>query len=95
MPSISEALTELLLASLLTPYRELVNPGMLDWCIQNRVGAETFEPKNLELILAEAEMKLRRLLAEVKQKTDGEGEVDELAAEHQAGSADAVGSRQS
>ena len=37
VPSISEALTELMLASLLAPYRELVNPGMLDWCIQNRV----------------------------------------------------------
>ena len=68
VPSISEALTELLLASLLAPYRELVNPGMLDWCIQNRVGAESFEPKNLELMLAEVELKLQKLLAEVKAK---------------------------
>ena len=81
VPSMSEALTELMLASLLAPYRELVNPGMLDWCIQNRVGAENFEPKNLELLLAESEIKLRKLLEEVKQKVDGAGQVDELAAE--------------
>ncbi len=78
-PSIADSLTELMLASVLTPYRELVNPGMLDWCIQNRVGAETYEPKNLELAMAEADIKVRALLAEIQKMTDGAGDIEYLA----------------
>jgi len=81
VPDMSEALTELLLVSLLAPYRELVNPGMLNWCIQNRVDADSYEPKNLELLLAESELKLSQLLAEIKKTTEAPGEVDELALE--------------
>ncbi len=65
--SLDEALLELELQSLLTPYRELVNPGMLKWLIQNRIEAEDFEPLNHELALAEAEQKIRVLLVEVRQ----------------------------
>jgi len=64
--SLDVALRELELQSLLTPYRELVNPGMLKWLIQNRVEAEDFEPLNHELALAEAEQKIKALLVEVR-----------------------------
>jgi len=83
VPSVAEALTELLLASILTPYRELVNPGFLDWCIQNRVESESYDPKNQELALAEAGLKLRALLVEIQDMTGGGSDPELLALEIQ------------
>jgi len=70
--SLDEALRELELQSLLTPYRELVNPGMLNWLTQNRIEAEGFEPLNHELAMAEAEQKIKALLAEIWQRVTEE-----------------------
>jgi hypothetical protein len=81
VPSIAEALREHELRHLLVPYRDLVNPGMLQWMIQNRVGAETYEPLNMEVMLAESDQKVRLLLSKVKEISTGKGNPDRLALE--------------
>ncbi len=55
--SIEEARAELELGEILVPYRELVNPGMFGWLIQNRLEDEHYEPMNYEMALEETERK--------------------------------------
>jgi glycosidase len=57
VPSIDEALREMVLEPLLIPFRELVNPGMFRWLIQNRAEADSFNPVNFNLALEETERK--------------------------------------
>ena len=62
VPSIDYALREMALEPLLIPFRELVNPGMFTWLIQNRAEADTFSSVNLHLALEETEAKYRAVL---------------------------------
>ncbi|MDI6694341.1 MAG: alpha-amylase family glycosyl hydrolase [Anaerolineales bacterium] len=62
VPSIEEALREMVLQPVLYPFRELINPGMLGWLIQNRVDAEAYDPANYRMALDEVERKSRALL---------------------------------
>jgi glycosidase len=66
--SVDDELKEMLLAQVLNPYRELVNPGMLDWLIQNRVEAETFQPVNYNMALQETQQKVTALLLAVNEQ---------------------------
>lgn len=61
--SIDDARRELQLQPVLVPFRELVNPGMFRWLIDNRLEAETYEPANFRMALDEVEMKSRDILA--------------------------------
>lgn len=63
--SVEDALREMDLQPVLLPFRELVNPGMLDWLIQNRPEADTYEAMKFNLALEEADRKLKDLLAAI------------------------------
>ncbi len=65
--SVEDAVRERLLQPVLTPYRELVNPGMFAWLIQNRLDAETSTPQNFAMALDEIETKYANLLQAVRQ----------------------------
>jgi glycosidase len=62
VPSMDEALREMVLQPVLNPFRELINPGMLGWLIQNRVDSETYDPANYRMALEEVERKSVALL---------------------------------
>ncbi|MFM8321633.1 MAG: alpha-amylase family glycosyl hydrolase, partial [Chloroflexota bacterium] len=67
VPNVDDALREMVLRPLLLPLRELVNPGMLDWLIQNRLDAENFEPLKYNMAVQEAAHKLTALLETAQQ----------------------------
>jgi len=81
VPDVQEALREMLLQPLLTPYSELVNPGMLEWLIGMRLNTKSFEPKEFGLALEEVFFKYRDLLDAVKSNTTGDGDSQALASE--------------
>jgi hypothetical protein len=72
VPSIDDALREMALEPLLTPFRELVNPGMFDWLIQNRAEADTFNPVNFKLALDETEQKYQAVLQSILEQLEQE-----------------------
>ncbi|RMF28693.1 MAG: alpha-amylase [Chloroflexi bacterium] len=78
VPSIEEALHELLLQPIHTPFRELVSADAFRWLMAARV----VEPEALEEttpLLEEVEGKLRRLFQAVRERTGGEGDEAALA----------------
>jgi hypothetical protein len=79
VPSIDEALREIFLQPIHYPYRELINPGMLQWIIDNRLQIKSSEPANLQLanlqpVLEEVEGKEDHLLSEINHIVHGNGE---------------------
>ena len=81
VPSMDEALKEIFLQPLLTPFRELINPGMLNWLIQNRRGAPDFTEVNFVKALDEVDDKMRSLLTEVLELSGGQGDPVAIAAD--------------
>jgi glycosidase len=79
VPSIEEALQEVLLQPIHAPFRELVNAEHLRWLMDNRVT----EPDGQldEEILIEAERRALRLLSEAKQLASGTGAPEVIAQE--------------
>lgn len=63
VPDIEEARLEIELQGILTPFRELVNPGMFRWLIENRVDSDAFEPANYRMALEEVRQKSRAILS--------------------------------
>ena len=84
VPSITDALTELAMQPVLIPYRELVNPGMLGWLIQNRLEAATFTPTNFAMAQEEIDRKALVLLEAVQKTTASEAKLQPFAAEMRA-----------
>jgi hypothetical protein len=78
VPSIEEAIQEILLQPIHTPYRELVNAGQMRWLIDNRLTDVASKKASTEL-LAEVEMKALALLEEIKGQTAGSGDAAEIA----------------
>ena len=78
VPSIEEALHELAMEPVLAPFRELVNPGMFRWLLDNRV----FEPKGAvnAAALDEAEQKMLALVRAIKRFAGGAGDETKIAA---------------
>lgn len=68
VPDIQEALREYELRELLVPYRELINAGMFNWLIQNRVEASTYTPQNFQTAVAEVEQKSRAIINAIVKK---------------------------
>ena len=79
VPSIDEALKEIFLRSVHTPFRELVNAGQFHWLIDHRAGLEEYPESDLESVLDEVEEKACALLEEIKEFTEGRGDPDEIA----------------
>lgn len=70
--SIEEAILELALQPILNPYRELVNPGMLNWLADNRQAANGDIPATLDSALAEFDKKVLLLLDAIRVKIESE-----------------------
>lgn len=79
VPNIEEALKEILLQPVLQPFKELVNAGSFQWLLDHRL-AESDDDLD-EGPLDEAEQKLHRLFAEIKQFTGGMGDATAIARE--------------
>lgn len=70
VPSIEEAAREIFLRPVQTPYRDLVNAGMLRWLWENR--PEEPEEELPESVVSEVREKLGRLRREIRGFVDGE-----------------------
>jgi glycosidase len=85
VPSIDEAIKELYLQPVHRAFRQLVNPGMFRWLIDNRQTGE-IEPETFTQSLDEYQAKARDLLVAVRAFTGGEtaagaqADLDHLAA---------------
>ena len=78
VPSIDEAFNELYLRPLHTAFRELINPGMMRWLIDNR-SMLTNTQESQPAVLAESESKLQNLLRAVAELTSANGDISQLA----------------
>ncbi|MFN7036416.1 MAG: hypothetical protein ACK4SN_08615, partial [Bellilinea sp.] len=67
VPNIQEALHELLLAPILRPWREIVNPGYIQFLLDHQVSPQ--QPQLPEYLLPEAVQKLEALLTGITQMT--------------------------
>ena len=65
VPDMDEAMKEILLQPLHYAFRELVNPGMFEWLLENRFHVNTFKRSHVTTIRDEVEQKILRLLAEI------------------------------
>jgi glycosidase len=86
--NMDDALTEMNLAPVLVPFRELVNPGMFDGLIENRWTAEAlsdpeFDHGQYQQVLDEFEGKSVVLLQSIRDMVDGDGDPEAIAAEMQ------------
>jgi len=81
VPDMQEAMKEILLQPLHYPFRELVNPEMFEWLLENRSHASTFKRSNVRTIVDEVEQKMIRLLDEIKGMIDSESDSKPLARE--------------
>jgi glycosidase len=86
VPDIEEALQELFLQPLHTPYRELVNAGWFKWLVDNRLKDDPrlSYPDQLAAmrpVLDEAQHKSVRLYQEIDRMTETPGDPDHVAAQ--------------
>jgi glycosidase len=74
VPKIDEALKEIFLQPVHTPFRELVNPGSLQWLIDNRTPAKANQevPAAQTQAIDEAEFKFANLLQEANQLNENQ-----------------------
>jgi glycosidase len=74
VPKIDDALKEIFLQPVHTPFRELVNPGSLQWLIDNRTPAKASQkfPASQSQSIDEAQFKFANLLQEANQLTDSQ-----------------------
>jgi small nuclear ribonucleoprotein (snRNP)-like protein len=72
---------EIFLQPVHQPFRELVNPGFFQWIVDNRteVGSVRTASNKMNLVLDEAEQKMRYLLQEIKRLSKGSGSETRLA----------------
>ncbi|MBN1668301.1 MAG: alpha-amylase, partial [Anaerolineales bacterium] len=85
VPDIYEALQEIILQPLHYPFRELVNPGMFQWLLDNRSQEAGYSREMLAQVLQESEQKMERFLLVVDEMLDCEFDlarlVEEISAE--------------
>ena len=74
VPSIDEALQEIFLQPIHTPFNELVNPGQLQWLINNRARLDNVQAKANESVFNEVEDKVIQLLNGIKEHSSGTGD---------------------
>ena len=74
VPSIDEALQEIFLQPIHTPFNELVNPGQLQWLIDNRALKDNVQAKVNESVFNEVEDKAIKLLNGIKEHSSGTGD---------------------
>jgi glycosidase len=84
VPDINEAMREVFLQPVHHRFRELLNPGMFHWVVDNRLTPAQPSNENYAGVLREVEEKLTLLLEEIKQLTqdtrETEGVIKEILA---------------
>ena len=78
VPSIEDAVKEIFLAPVHTPYRELINAGSLSWLILNR-STPLGEAQTALVALEEADTKMVNLVSAVQALLDKPGDPAEIA----------------
>jgi glycosidase len=78
VPDIREAIREVFLQPIHHRFRELVNPGLFHWIVDNRLTAAEPENENFVAVLQEVDDKTRLLLAEIKNLTQAGGDPESL-----------------
>ncbi len=81
VPNMEEAMKEILLQPLHYPFRELVNPSMYEWLLENRFHVDTFKRSNVQTILDEVQQKMIRLLSEIEGMIEADVDNEALAGE--------------
>ncbi len=80
VPNVAESAREIYLQPILTPFKELVNPGFFRWLVNNRLTPDAKEASSFDAALEEADSKFTRLLVEAKQFSQGTNEIEPIAA---------------
>jgi glycosidase len=83
VPSIDEALQELMLSPILNPFRALVNRDHLQDLYQARLHSKNSKPD--AVLLSDHEDKIIQFLTSINQYTNSQGEVTSIARENQRG----------
>ncbi len=81
--NVEEAFQEMLLQPIHQPFRELVNAGQIRWLIDHRQLSSTEKTtieKTIDQVLDEVEIKAKNFLSQARQKIDGSGEPETIAA---------------
>jgi glycosidase len=78
VPDIREAMRELILQPIHHRFRELINPGLFHWIVDNRLTVAEPENENFSAVLQEVDDKTRLLLAEIKNLTQAGGDPEPL-----------------
>jgi glycosidase len=78
VPDINEAMREVFLQPVHHRFRELLNPGMFHWIVDNRLTPAHPKNENYIRVIQEAEKKLNDLLEEIKQLSLDTGETDQV-----------------
>jgi len=81
VPSIEEAIKEIFLQPIHYPFKELVNPGMFDWLLENRAFSETADRDQIQTAISEVEQKMGHLVRQINQLIGCEGDDQALAEE--------------
>ncbi len=81
VPSIDEVLREIFLQSIHLPFNELVNPGQLQWLIDNRAQLTDELLTTDEALFSEVEAKTIKLLYGIREHTGGAADVGAIARE--------------
>ncbi|MFO7625017.1 MAG: alpha-amylase family glycosyl hydrolase [Anaerolineales bacterium] len=78
VPDIREAMREVFLQPIHHRFRELVNPGLFHWIVDNRLTVAEPENENIAAVLQEVDDKNRLFLAEIKSLTQAGGDPETL-----------------
>jgi glycosidase len=78
VPDIREAMREVFLQPIHHRFRELINPGLFHWIVDNRLTVAEPENENIAAVLKEVDDKTRLLLAEIKDLTQAGGDPQTL-----------------
>ncbi len=81
VPNIDEILREIFLKSIHLPFTELVNPGQLQWLIDNRAQPTDKLLKTNEALFNEIEVKTIKLLHGIRDHTRNDADVGPIAME--------------
>lgn len=83
VPDLEEARKEIILHPIHTAFQELVNPGSLNWLINNRSSTEKHADStgSRSTVLDEVQTKTLRLLNEINTLTNRKGDPDEISRE--------------
>lgn len=78
---IAESRRELIYGKVLFAFQELVNPGMLNWLFQNRLGGDLYDEQVFEKASDEADAKIFAILESAREILNSEAALSEIQIE--------------